>query len=453
MTRHTRCLAPLGFLLAVWSSGSASAQNQAYALFELARLDGPSSDTTSINEVGEITGYSDVGGGAYYHAVAWDRNGIPTDVGAMGFRLSVASDVNELGEVVGWTGDNGITDQQAFLWRNGELLLLGTLGGEESEAYAINDLSQVVGVAEAVVGGGGFLWENGKMTALPTLGQSGQGARDINESSQIVGSSIDVEGRERAVIWDGGGISALPSLHTGDTVALAINNRSQIVGQSKSRFEKWHAVAWTDGKIFDLHRSELGPHSAAFGLNDVGQVVGWVGQQPSGARAFVWDQANGMQTLDSLMPPRLRKNWTLIMAQGVNDAGQIAAFGNVRGQPLTLIGFRVNPVHPTMELSSPVPGAAPGPNTLTLTGATPGAEVVFLYALHSGGTRIDGCDLQQNALQLDHPTVIGSAVANENGVATITRHVPLLARGQTILFQAVVQDECAISQLVVWQFE
>ncbi len=84
---------------------------------------------------------------------------------------------------------------------------------------------------------------------------------------------------------------------------------------------------------------------------------------------------------------------------------------------------------------------------------TPGARVTFLYSKTGGGTRIPGCDLQQNALQLDSPTVIGAAVADSNGVASITRTVPPVARGQTILFQAVVQGECAISQLVVFRFE
>jgi hypothetical protein len=78
---------------------------------------------------------------------------------------------------------------------------------------------------------------------------------------------------------------------------------------------------------------------------------------------------------------------------------------------------------------------------------------VFLYSKQGGGTRIPGCDLQQNALQIENPIVIGTAVADGNGNASIIRNVPNIARGQTILFQAVVQNECAISQLVVHQFE
>ncbi len=291
------------------------------------------------------------------------------------------------------------------------------------------------------------------MTALPNLGRSGGGAYDVNNARQIVGSSWTVDGYERAVLWENGGVVELRTLRSDPSIAIAINELGQIVGQSDGPNDNAHAVAWVNEQIVDLHNSELGIGSSAWGINSVGQVVGWVGRQPTNVYGFLWDQNNGMRRLDDLLPAKPRRSWRISMAREINDAGQIAAEGYVIGQPLTLYPFLINPVNPTMELSSPVPGAAPGPNTLTLTGAIPGARVVFLYALHSGGTRIPGCDLQQNALQLDNPQIIGTAIADGNGVATITRTVPPIARGQTILFQAVVQNECAISQLVVHRFE
>jgi hypothetical protein len=106
-----------------------------------------------------------------------------------------------------------------------------------------------------------------------------------------------------------------------------------------------------------------------------------------------------------------------------------------------------------MDLSAPLPGVAGEANSLTITNVTPGQRVYFYYSLHGGGTRIPGCDLQQNALQLDNPKPIGSSIADENGIATISKNVPIAARNQWILIQAVVPGECAISQLVVKRFE
>ncbi|MCL4197296.1 MAG: hypothetical protein KJZ69_07360 [Phycisphaerales bacterium] len=431
----------------------AAAQDSHYALLELSLLnrDEPHTWTRAIDAVGNVVGASSTDA-VGFHGVRWTSSDL-FDLGTLGGIRSEAKGLNSLGEAVGWSSLPGSSDEHAVLWRNGQVIDLGTLGGNESRANAINDLSQVVGVADAVEGGGGFLWENGRMTALPNLGQSGGAAYDINAAGQIVGSSATFDWRQKAVLWENGGVVELPILRSDPSAALAINDLGQIVGQSDGPNDNAHAVAWVNEQIVDLHNSELGIGSSAWGINNVGQVVGWVGRQPTNVYGFVWDQYNGMRTLDSLMPPKPRKNWRIDMAWDINDAGQIAAQGYVIGQPLKAYPFLLTPVAPTMELSSPVPGAAPGPNTLTLTGATPGARVVFLYSLHSGGTRIPGCDLQQNALQLDNPQIIGTAIADGNGEATITRSVPVIARGQTILFQAVVQNECAISQLVVHRFE
>ncbi len=447
----------LGLVLALWSASRVQGQDYGYAVFELARVDGPGSTTRCINEQGSICGTSDIQGGAFYRAVIWNTEGAPTELGTLGGDLSTAKGINEHGEAVGWaTYEPGgsFREQRAVLWRDGEIIDLGTLGGETSEAQAINDLTQVVGYSDyEISSGGGFIWENGEMRALPTLGRSGGSAYDINNAGQIVGTSVNNEGWKKAVLWENGEVFALPYLGVDLSAALAINELGQIVGQSKATINNTHAVAWVNGRIFDLHGSGLGPDSSAWGINDAGQVVGWVGTQPLGVKAFLWEQAGGMRTLDSLVPPRLRTNWTLSMAHDVNEAGQIAAYGYKQGQPLTLIAFLVNPVNPTMSLSAPSPGRAGTSNTITLTGATPGARVMFLYSRFGGGMRIPGCDLQQNALQLDSPTVIGTAIADQSGVATITRTVPPVARNQTILFQALVQNECAISQLVVHQFE
>ena len=143
------------------------------------------------------------------------------------------------------------------------------------------------------------------------------------------------------------------------------------------------------------------------------------------------------------------------IARDINDHGQIAleaSRGNIF-QGGKFVGVLLTPVNPTMTMEQPDPGLAGTSNTIPVTGATPGATVRFFYSLRGGGAIIPGCATLTNALQLAAPQLIGSAVADQNGVATITRTVPPVARGQTILFQAVVQSECAISQLVMHRFE
>jgi len=46
-----------------------------------------------------------------------------------------------------------------------------------------------------------------------------------------------------------------------------------------------------------------------------------------------------------------------------------------------------------------------------------------------------------------------TTVADENGVATLEGVIPPRASGATLLMQAVVPGDCAISNLVVQEFE
>lgn len=160
-----------------------------------------------------------------------------------------------------------------------------------------------------------------------------------------------------------------------------------------------------------------------------------------------------MQPLEDMVPSRLRGVGGLKFVWDINNAGQIAGDAWPVGDPISSIAFLLSPVNPTMDLLPPAPGVAGEVNTLQVTGATPGATVHFVYGRHGGGFQIAGCDLQENALQIDSPTIIGSAVADASGHATIDRFVPPIARDRTILIQAVVADECAISELMVTTIE
>jgi probable HAF family extracellular repeat protein len=90
---------------------------------------------------------------------------------------------------------------------------LGTLGGSKSDAIAINERGQIVGVSEVKYPRShAFLWQNGKMTDLGALRAQDQFAepRGINARGQIIGESalcnarsvdLDTECHPRAVLW------------------------------------------------------------------------------------------------------------------------------------------------------------------------------------------------------------------------------------------------------------
>ena len=114
--------------------------------------DDDGSDALAINNVGQAVGWSSRSDGRL-HAFLW-QNGAMTDLGGLGARDSYVfpSAINDLGQVVGFMAASN--DEQdtghAFLWQNGTMTDLGTLGGAFSQAFAINNVGQVVGYAPMV---------------------------------------------------------------------------------------------------------------------------------------------------------------------------------------------------------------------------------------------------------------------------------------------------------------
>jgi probable HAF family extracellular repeat protein len=72
----------------------------------------------------------------------------------------------------------------AFLYEDGQMKDLGTLGGGSSEAYGINDSGRVIGGSNTSSGERhAFLYENGQMKDLGTLGGTTMSiANPINDS-------------------------------------------------------------------------------------------------------------------------------------------------------------------------------------------------------------------------------------------------------------------------------
>jgi probable HAF family extracellular repeat protein len=122
----------------------------------------------------------------------------------LGGSFVVPSDLDDRGDVVGYaeTAEGAI---HAFSSTDGSTIDLGTLGGLNSEATAVNRRGQVVG--DSAVGPEPYqlhavLWDEGEAIDLGTLdgGLSSQ-ALDINRRGEIVGWSLDEHGVEHAVRW------------------------------------------------------------------------------------------------------------------------------------------------------------------------------------------------------------------------------------------------------------
>jgi probable HAF family extracellular repeat protein len=155
---------------------------------DLGTLGGDDATALMVNEGGQVVGYSFTlpndkamppGTMPPAHPFLWE-NGRMLDLGSLGGTVAVPGplsvpggvNLNNRGEVVGSSTLAGDTTWHPFLWVNGVMKDLGTLGGRNGEAYFISDSGLVVGRADVSSQNTihrAFLWKNGAMTDLGVL--------------------------------------------------------------------------------------------------------------------------------------------------------------------------------------------------------------------------------------------------------------------------------------------
>jgi len=314
---------------------------------------GNSSFPNWISETGWIVGVSENGqidplaGVPEIDAVVW-KDGQIINLGTLGGNQSFGFSINNRGQAVG-LAQNAIPDpfslfglgtqSRAFLWQNGVMQDLGTLGGPDAIAGSLNEAGQVDGASYTnstpnpitlVPTLDPFFWENGRMIDLGTLGGTFGSSTFMNDRGQVIGTSnLSGDLAFHPFLWDHGVLSDLGTLGGNNGTPLWINNAGEVVGEAdlpSGAPDVHHGFLWRKGVMTDL--GTLGSTSHATTINSKGQIVGRSRIGPANSslqHAFLWENGGPIIDLNTLIPP----NSPLLLtdAEYINDRGEIAGSG------------------------------------------------------------------------------------------------------------------------------
>lgn len=256
------------------------------------------SDPYSMGLLSSLYNYYEPFYAVQTRAFLWEDEVGMLDLGTLGTGTDAyAMAINESGQVIGISYTNSTPNQvpttcsyngslmptqDPFLWENGTMIDLGTLGGTCGFPFAINNHGHVVGVSDLAGDQTAhpFLWTKAKgMQDLGTLGGSFGQAGMINDSGEIVGgSTLAGDNQYDAFLWDGK-MHDLGALN-GCSYAFAINGHRQVVGNWGSNGCQQGAFLWEDGgPMVDLNTLVSSDKSGlsvvgAININDRGEIAG-----------------------------------------------------------------------------------------------------------------------------------------------------------------------------------
>src|SRR6266481_159078 len=316
-------------------------------------FDGDYVSTVSMNAAGDVVAATPTASGSEHAALF--RNGQVIDLGTLGGLNSEAIGINKSGLIV---GNSQIASGyvHAFLYSNKVMSDLGTLGGPNSYAIAINDSGQIVGNSDLADGTShAFLCEAGVMTDLGAVSAVG-----INASGQILVSDSSF-----ASVYSNGTMQPLPfpqcvGYGPQYATAYAINDSAEVVGvawaSNGGMLVCGDSILISDSQAKDISFGVLPMgFNTAIAINGSGHILGKGWTYCDGA---VCDQEytflDGAVLFLAASTPD-SSGWSSLLGSAINDAGQIAGIGNnANGQR----AFLMTPIpSPTVSITSPTAGA------------------------------------------------------------------------------------------------
>lgn len=336
---------------------SALAQPQ-YHLTELAVPAGvDTSIANGLNDRGDVVGYVLAGTDSFASVGGVWRNGVFTSLGRLpGGNYSSATAISPTGVIVG-DGDNGNIRPQSWVTTPTGLYNFFANNGGNTHALFVSDAGWIGGYYTKSLSGNTASWRGSIWTVdkrdprkyrqvdLPVIAGIDPKSTTalpmaFNRGGQAAGYAMNDVIGQHASFWNNNASHTIVDLGTlpGDSSSLAwgMNDLGQVVGESHPPFGS-RPVLWNNDALHTPVELPLLPgdnYGAATAINGACQILGWSAVSEPGtwnsgpARLVLWSDG-GVFELQSLLDASA-EGWTLSAVTAINISGQIVGYG-VRG--------------------------------------------------------------------------------------------------------------------------